>query len=215
MNCADHLLRDHDDIAAMLHVMTACAARLEHGRYVDPAMLQGLDRFLQQFVADGYFRKQRTVFLPHVRTVLPDQAARTHEIARLRARCLAPMQEFHGVVERALAGGLEPLVGELASASSRCVERLSAHLEAERPLLNRVRRLAHADDQARLDTCAELERHCLGAAGREWYAQLVSDYVDIARSWSVWPATSGAPAIDSGRSSPRAEDARTGRRLPG
>lgn len=204
MNVADNLLRDHEEIAAMLHVVSACAARLQQDQYVDPGMLQGLDRFLQQLVGDCYFSKQRTVLLPHVRAVVPEEAAGTHQIAALRAAALAPMREFHGVVERALAAGIEPLVAEFGSVSSTCVERLRAVLAAERPLLDRLRRLPQGDQRALLDTCAALERGSLGATGREWYTQLVADYSDIARTWTSWPATAGAPAIGSGRASAEA-----------
>lgn len=200
MNVADQLLQDHEEISAMLHVLTASAARLREGHFVDPPMVQGLDRFIQQLVGDCYFRKHRTVFLPYVRAALPEETARTHDIAGLRARALGPMRDLHVAVERALAAGVEHMVDEFAHASERCVERLRAYLEAERPLLDRIRHRPADDHAALIDRCAELERACLGATGREWYAQLVIDYVDIARSWTSWPATAGAPAIGSGRS---------------
>jgi hemerythrin-like domain-containing protein len=204
MNVTDNLLQDHEEIAAMLQVVTACAGRLQEGHYVDPPMLQGLDRFLQQFVGECYFRKQRAVFLPFVREVLPEESARTHEIAGLRALCLGPMRNFHLVIEHALAGAIEPLVRDFASTSAVCVERVTAHLKAERPLLERVRRLQDVNHAALLDRCAGMERESLGATGREWYTQLVIDYTDIARSWASWPATSAAPTIDSGHPSPGA-----------
>jgi hemerythrin-like domain-containing protein len=202
MNVVDHLLQDHEEIAAMLHVLTACAARLREGHFVDPPMMQGLDRFVQQFVGDCYFRKQRTVFLPYVREVWPEEAARTHDIAGLRARALGPMRDFHVAVERALAAGVEHMVDEFAHAASRCVERLRPYLEAERPLLDHVRHTTDAGHAPLVAHCAEIERGCFGAAGREWYTQLVTDHVDIARSWTTWPATAGAPLIDSGRHRP-------------
>jgi hemerythrin-like domain-containing protein len=199
MNLGDHLLQDHEEIAAMLHVVTACAARLEEGHYVDPPMLQGLDRFLQQFVGDCYFRKGRTVFLPFVRAALPGEAARTHDLGGLRARCLGPMRDFHVAIERALAAGPEHMVAEVASAAARAVVPLQAYLDAERPVLDRLRRLEAGDHAAAVQRCVDVELASLGATGREWYTQLVTDYVDIARTWTSWPASAAPPPIDSGR----------------
>jgi hemerythrin-like domain-containing protein len=199
MNLGDHLLQDHEEIAAMLHVVSGCVTRLEEGHYVDPPMLQGLDRFLQQFVGDCYFAKGRTVFLPFVRASIPEETARTHDLGGLRARCLGPMREFHRAVERALAAGVEHMVAELASASARCLEPLRTYLDRERPVLDRLRHLTAGDHARAVERCLELERACLGATGREWTTQLVTDYVDIARSWKTWPAA-GAPRLDSGRS---------------
>lgn len=71
MNCANALLRDHDDIAALLRVLAAVVSRLQRCRYVDPVMLAGVDGFLRQFVVECHFRKEDTAFFPHVRASAP------------------------------------------------------------------------------------------------------------------------------------------------
>lgn len=184
MNCANTLLRDHDDIAAMLRVLAAAVSRLQQRRYLDPAMLAGLDRFLRQFVVECHFRKEDTVFFPHVYAVSPDEMDRTLACTALHAQCLVPVQECHAVVDRMHTAGMERLAGELAAAAAPCLDRLTAHIEAERPLLERFRRRPpNPEDELLLRACAGLECQHLGVTGREWYAQLVADYADIASTW--------------------------------
>lgn len=184
MNCANSLLRDHDDIAAIVRVLDASVWRLRQHQYVDPAMLTGLDRFLRQFVVECHFRKEDAVFFPHVRAVLPDETARTFTCTALHGECLVPVQACHAAVDRMYADGTERFAGELAAAAAPCVDRLTAHIEAERPLLERYRhRPPDSEDEQLLHAFTELERRHLGPTGREWYAQLVADYADIIRTW--------------------------------
>src|SRR5262249_12528516 len=77
MNCACNLLRDHDDIAAIVRVLAATVRRLCQDGYVDAGMLAGLDRFLREFVVDCHFRKEDTIIFPHVRAVMPKETGRT------------------------------------------------------------------------------------------------------------------------------------------
>ena len=88
-------------------------------------------------------------------------------------------------VERAHDAGAGILAAELAAAAPPCLDLLTAHITTERPLLERLRqRPPDEEDEHLLDACAALERYALGPTGREWYAQLVSDYADIVRTWS-------------------------------
>jgi hemerythrin-like domain-containing protein len=184
MNCANNLLRDHDDITAILRVLRATVSRLEQGCHVDPDMLAGLDRFLREFVVECHFRKEETIVFPHLRAVLPDETDRTLACTARHDQCAASLQACHMVVERVHDGGMGTLAAELAAAAPPCLDLLAAHIAAERPLLERLRRRPpDAEDERLLDACAEVERHYLGPTGREWYAQLVADYADIVRTW--------------------------------
>ena len=184
MNCANNLLRDHDDIGVMVRVLRATVSRLQQGGYVDPDMLAGLDRFLRQFVVECHFRKEDTIVFPHLRAGLPEETDRIFACTALHARCAASLQACHMAVERVHDGGIGTLAAELAAAAPPCLDLLTEHIAGERPLLERFRRCPpDAEDEQLLEACAELERHYLGATGREWYAQLVADYADIVRSW--------------------------------
>jgi hemerythrin-like domain-containing protein len=185
MDCAYSLLRDHDDIAAMVRVLAATANRLRQGEYVDPEMLAGLDGFLRRFVVDCHFRKEDTIVFPHVRAVLPAETDRIFACTALHAGCVAAVEACHAVLARMHDRGRAGLATELSAAAAPCVDRLTAHMASERPLLERFRRRpTDTEDQRLLDACAELERHCLGATGREWYAQVVADYADIVSTWT-------------------------------
>jgi hemerythrin-like domain-containing protein len=211
MNCADNLIRDHDDIIAMLPVVVATTARIQQHRYIDAAMLDGIDRFLEQFIAEYHFKKEDTLFFPHVRRVLPDEAARTQTCSAIHAACLNSIQELRAGMSRARVASMETGGSTLWSLSARCVHRLATHVAAERPILDRIRRhLPHTDDPQFLNAVGDLERHTLGATGREWYAQLVLDYADIARSWSTWPAMVAASGTAAGESSAGSSAADTG-----
>lgn len=200
MRCVDNLLRDHDDIAAMLRVLSASVERLQQGHYVDPVMIVGIDQFFQRLVAASYFAKEAQVVFPHVAEVLPDDASTARIATAQRAACLAPIEAFHAVVERWPGEPLHALVGDLADAAALCVQGLAAHLETERALLQRLRHHPpDAADEGLVAACAQIERQQLGATGREWYAQLVADDTDIAGTWSHWPSTAGSPGIRSGQ----------------
>jgi hemerythrin-like domain-containing protein len=184
MNCASNLLRDHDDIAAMVQVLRATISRLQEGGYVHPDMVAGLDRFLCQFI-ECHFRKEDTIVFPHLRAVLPEETYLTLACTALHAECRGAVRACHMAVERMHNGGMGRLAARLAAAAPRCLDLLTAHIAAERPLLERHRRLPpDAEDEQLLQACADLERRYLGPTGREWYAQLVADYADIARTWN-------------------------------
>ena len=184
MNCANNLLRDHDDIAAMVQVLRATVSRLQQGGYVDPDMLAGVDRFLRQFVVECHFRKEDTIVFPHIRTVLPDEADRIAACTALHAEFAGCLEACHTAATCAHDSFLGTLAAELTAAAPACLDLLTAHIAAEHPLLERLRSgPPHAEDDRLLDACAELERHYLGPTGREWYTQLVADYADIVRTW--------------------------------
>ena len=165
--------------------LAATVRRLRQGAYVDPEMLDGLARFLREFVVDCHFRKEDTIVFPYIRAVMPDETDRTVACAALHRDCAGCLEACHVGVERGHHAEVGILAAELTAAAPQCLALLTAHLAAERPLLERLRRRPpDREDEQLLDACAEVERHSLGPTGREWYSQLVADYADIVSTWT-------------------------------
>lgn len=197
MRCADTLLRNHHDIALMVRVLPAVVRRIEQGHDVDPRMIAGIDRVFQGLVAGSHFPSGTLLLFPSLPAIRPQEA---QAAALRRDACIAPLDLFHDVAGRVSSVPLDALADELAAAAARCADTLTALLEAERPLLDRIRHLAGDDhDEGLTAACAHLERQQLGATGREWMAQLVADYADIAETWPQRPASAVAPPPRRGR----------------
>jgi hemerythrin-like domain-containing protein len=185
MNCASNLIRDHDDISAMARVLTATVSRLRDGGYVHPEMVQGLDRFFRRFVVDCHFRKEETIVFPYLRAAMQDETDLTIACTALHRSCAGYLEACHVAVDRTHDEAGTLTADDLAAAAPPCFDLLTAHIAAERPLLERLRqRPPDWEDEQLLDACAAVERQALGPTGREWYSQLVADYADIVRTWS-------------------------------
>jgi hemerythrin-like domain-containing protein len=185
------LRRDHYTIGTMLGVLEASVDRLRQERYVDVQMLSGILRFFEQFVGKCHQAQEETALFPLL-TLREDGVAlvpalmRQHECqresVRLVADALRRLQQGNG-------GALDALVFNVRAYGAR----VRAHLLVEDPFFTDVAAtvLTPARDEELLREFNRIERAAIGATGREWYNQLVSDYRDIVSTWRHWPDTRG------------------------
>jgi hemerythrin-like domain-containing protein len=186
MSGLNTLRRDHDTIGTMLGVLEASVDRLGEGQYVDAQMLSGILRFFEQIVGKCHQAQEETALFPLL--TLPEEGVAMVATLMRQHAC---QRESLGLVADALrqlqrgeGGALDALTFNVRAYGAR----VRAHLLVEDLFFTDIAAaVVTAEDEELLREFNSIERAAIGATGREWYNQLVSDYRDITSTWAHWP----------------------------
>lgn len=189
VNSVALLRRDHYDIAAMVGVLEATVCRLEQDRHVDRQMLAGLLGFFDRFVGKSHDLKEEQGLFPLLAAAGGATAAQVailvaqHEAQRALLRELVRKFERLWQDQPGARALLVPTVRSYASL-------VGEHLRIENQWIPEMAACAvsRAQDERLCREFEEIERKGIGATGREWYNQLITDYRDIVSAWGQWPS---------------------------
>jgi len=181
--CERALHADRVLIDTMMDVFEAALDRTNRGGRVDREMMDGVLRFVRDFVQDSHHHKMVEVLVALASRGAPVERFDAAELLEGYRAGEAQLRDVRALVPLILETPHEETA--LFGRAYRFVAETRRQLCLERTVVSGLRRvLAAGEDEALADRLARIERDAIGPTGREWYKQVAFDYRDIVSTWA-------------------------------